>query len=149
MWLEGCSISSDRVCWDDDNSVCGITKGFKSSHSKFLQMSLPHYVATGGMSHLLYFATGCTFNKQSGISLLFLPLERTDLLYIIDTVNYTAVLGIIKAQSAERHIRRIHFLLCETACSSSRKLLQVIISFLFSPQTCISRWKISTYYGLV
>ena len=99
-----------------------------------LQMSLPHYVATGGLSHLVYFAAGCTFNKQSGISLLFLPLESTELLYITGTVNYTAVLGVIKAQNAERHIRRIHFYLSESALSNSRKLLQVITSFVFSPQ---------------
>lgn len=88
-----------------------------------LQMSLPHYMVTGGLPHLVYFATGCTFNKQSGISLLFLPLESTELLYIIGTVNYTAVLGIIKAQNAERHIRRIHFDLSENAFNNSRKLL--------------------------
>lgn len=88
------------------------------SPEMIVQMSLPHYVAIGGLPHLVYFATGCTFNKQSGISLLFLPLESTELLYITGTVNYTAVLGIIKAQNAERHIRRIHFYLSESAFNS-------------------------------
>lgn len=101
-----------------------------------LQMSLPHYVATGGLSHLVYFAAGCTFNKQSGISLLFLPLESTEWLYITGTVNYTAVPGSIKAQDAERHIRRICFYLSESALSNS-KLLQLITSFLFSLQLMV------------
>lgn len=72
-------------------------------------MSLPHYVVTGGLYHLVYFATGYTFNKQSGISLLFLPLETNGLLYITGTVNYIAAEGIIKALHTERHIKKMLF----------------------------------------
>lgn len=72
-------------------------------------MSSPHYMVTGGLSHLVYFATGYTFNKQSGISLLFPSLETNGLLYITGTVNYIAAEGIIKVLNTEKHIKRILF----------------------------------------
>lgn len=67
-------------------------------------MSLAHYVVTRGLSHLVYFATGYTFNKQSGISLLFPLLESNELLYITGAINYIAVYGIIKVLNTERRI---------------------------------------------